>query len=288
MSGSSIVRAAMFIVASLAPVAAAIAQDTDELPLRRHSQVIRRTRSSAEAPERSHSFRVVRRTRWQQHRVRLRRRRHLHVPSGQRRLPRDCARTLAFSSTAKSRSGAIELDDRRARASRRVDDELHRTGVDRAADHVAQRVLPPVRQCRCRRPILLHPVERRRIGRRDVIRQHHESVGQDPDVGRGSGHREEPLHFANGLDRFDAVPAGFLLSGGNRKGQAVENDVALAQPEFCVMSVIAGCATLPFIRCPRLAFLVTASTITAAPCCDEADDPAGTGRARPRPRSWRS
>src|SRR6185312_1794340 len=74
---------------------------------------------------------------------------------------------------------------------------------------------------------------------------------------RGLDIGKAPLHFANGLDRLDAVPAGFLLSCGNREGQAVENDVALAQPEvLCdVGDRPLRDAYLP-LRYPRLAFLV--------------------------------
>ena len=85
---------------------------------------------------------------------------------------------------------------------------------------------------------------------------------------------EEPLDFANGLDRLDAVPAGFLLSGGNREGQAVENDVALAQPEvLCdVGDRPVRDAYLP-LRRPRLALLVDGQhDHRRAVLCDQAHD----------------
>ena len=92
--------------------------------------------------------------------------------------------------------------------------------------------------------------------------EHHACRGVQTEGDIGQAQRrldigEEPLHFANGLDRLDAVPAGFLLSGGNREGQAVENDVALAQSEVLrdVGDRPLRDAYLP-IRRPRLAFLV--------------------------------
>ena len=61
--------------------------------------------------------------------------------------------------------------------------------------------------------------------------EHHPSsrVETEGDVGqaeRGLHVREEPLDLANGLDRLDAVPPGFFLTGGDREGQAVDDDVA--------------------------------------------------------------
>src|SRR5215207_10124743 len=68
---------------------------------------------------------------------------------------------------------------------------------------------------------------------------------------------EKPLDLADGFDGLDAVPSGFLLSGGDREGEAVDDDVALAQSPLRsnVGDRTPGDAYLP-LRGTRLAFLI--------------------------------
>ena len=63
--------------------------------------------------------------------------------------------------------------------------------------------------------------------------QHHAGgrVEAEGDVGQPEGGLhvgEEPLDLADGLDRLDPVAAGLLLAGGDREGEAVDDDVAAA------------------------------------------------------------
>ena len=53
-------------------------------------------------------------------------------------------------------------------------------------------------------------------------------VEAEGDVGQAQGGlhvRVAALELADRLDRLDAVPAGLLLAGGDREGEAVDDDV---------------------------------------------------------------